>query len=264
MLNKIVTQTKQAVAAAKEAKPLEMLYNQIMPAQFAFSAALERTDWALIAECKLASPAKGTLCSSHTVPELAKIYAANGAAALSVHTNAAFRGSYDDIVRVKAVVDLPVLCKEFIIDEYQLYAARAAGADAVLLIAAILADEELIKFLAIGRNLGLDCLVEVHTLAELKRVQQTEANLIGINNRDLQTFTTNIAQTFTLLEHCKLGRIIISESGIKNSEDAKSLQAAGVKGILVGEGLVIASDIAAMTRELALRTGKDERRDSNA
>ncbi|MBP2635771.1 MAG: trpC [Firmicutes bacterium] len=264
MLNKIVAQTKQVVAAAKAVKPAELFYNQVMPAQFAFSTALESTDWALIAECKLASPAKGTLCSNYTVPELAKIYAANGAAALSVHTNAAFRGSYDDIVRVKAVVNLPVLCKEFIIDEYQLYAARAAGADAVLLIAAILTDFELAAFLKIGNKLGLDCLVEVHTLTELIRVQETEAKLIGINNRDLQTFTTNIAQTFTLLEHCKPGRIIISESGIKNGEDAQKLKAAGVKGILVGEGLVIANDVATMTSELALSTGKKERRDYNA
>jgi indole-3-glycerol phosphate synthase len=259
MLNKIVAQTKQAVAAAKAVNPPELLYNQVTPAQFAFSAALERTAWALIAECKLASPAKGTLCSSYTVTELAKIYAANGAAALSVHTNAAFRGTYDDIARVKAAVNLPVLCKEFIIDEYQLYAARTAGADAVLLIAAILSDAELTEFLKIGSRLGMDCLVEVHTLAELNRVQQTEAKLIGINNRDLQTFTTDIAQTFTLLEHCKPGRIIISESGIKNGKDAQRLKAAGVKGILVGEGLVIANDVADMTSQLALNTGKEER-----
>ncbi len=264
MLDKIVIQTKQAVAVAKTAKPVEILYNQIRPGNFAFSAVLSQADWALIAECKLASPAKGTLCSNYTVPELAQIYAKHGATALSVHTNAAFLGSYDDIVRVKTLVSLPVLCKEFIVDEYQLYAARVAGADGVLLIAAILSDKELARFLEVASQLGLDCLVEVHTLEELTRVQRTEAKLIGINNRDLKNFTTDIAQTFTLLKHCELGRVVISESGIKNGDDAKRLKAAGVKGILVGEGLVVASDVAAMTSELALRSGKQEGRGYDA
>lgn len=264
MLDKIVIQTRKAVAAAKAVKPAATIGNRIVPGNFAIRTALSRTNWALIAECKLASPAKGTLCNSYTVPELAQIYASHGATALSVHTNAAFRGTIEDIVRVKASVKLPVLCKEFIIDEYQLYAARAAGADAVLLIAAILSDAELTRFLQIASDLGMDCLVEVHTLAELKRVQQTDAKIIGINNRDLQTFTTNIAQTFTLLSHCEPGRLVISESGIKNGEDAKKLKNAGVNGILVGESLVIAQDVAAMTRELALSSSKQEGRDYNA
>jgi indole-3-glycerol phosphate synthase len=251
MLDKIISQTRQAVAAAKAATPLAAL-GEIAPGSFAFSTTIALKEWALIAECKLASPAKGTLCSNYTVPELAQFYARHGAAALSVHTNAVFRGRIDDIVQVKANVSLPVLCKEFIIDEYQLYAARAAGADAVLLIAAVLTDAALLRFLQVARELGMDCLVEVHTLAELNRVQQTDAKLIGINNRDLQTFTTNIAQTFSLLPHCDSGRLIISESGIRTGEDAQQLKAAGVNGILVGESLVIADDIAAKTRELAL------------
>ena len=256
MLDKIVMQTRLAVAAAKMDEPLAAIGSQVVSGSFAFSAAIKEAEWALIAECKLASPAKGTLCNKYTVLELAQIYASHGATALSVHTNAAFRGNIDDIVKVKAAVELPVLCKEFIIDEYQLYAARAAGADAVLLIAAILSDADLVRFLQIARDLGMDCLVEVHTLAELIRVQQTEAKLIGINNRDLQTFTTNIAQTFMLLNQCEPDRVIISESGIKNGEDAQKLKTAGVKGILVGESLVIASDVAAMTRELALSGSK--------
>ncbi len=252
MLNKIVDQTRQAVALAKQTKPLATIGNTLIAGSFALSAAIIEQDWSLIAECKLASPAKGALCSTHTVLELAKIFADNGATALSVHTNAVFRGSVDDIAKVKQVINLPVLCKEFIIDEYQLYAARAAGADAVLLIATILSDTELSRFIRIATDLGMDALVEVHTLPELNRVQQTEAKLVGVNNRDLQTFTTSIEQTFQLLPQCKAGRLIISESGIKTGQDALRLRNAGVKGILVGEGLVTAGDIAAKTYELAL------------
>lgn len=252
MLADIVAQTRRAVAAQKEITPLATVYGKVVPGDFALRAAFGQRDWGLIAECKLASPAKGTLCTSYTVPELASIYADNGAAALSVHTNTAFRGSLADIQKVANVTALPVLCKEFIIDEYQLYAARAAGAKAVLLIAAILTDKELAHFLYIAAQMGLDCLVEVHALDELVRVQQTDARLIGINNRNLRTFTTNMEQTFTLLAHVEPGRAIISESGIKNGQDAERLKDAGVKGILVGEGLVTAPDIAKKTRELAL------------
>lgn len=252
MLNRLVEQTRQAVALRKLTKPLVLLDNKLMPGCFALSAAIRQRNWSLIAECKLASPAKGTLCSVYTVPELAQIYDGHGAAALSVHTNASFRGNPDDIASVKQITGLPVLCKEFIIDEYQLYTARAAGADAVLLIAAILNDADLSLFLRITAELGMDALVEVHTLDELKRVQQTDAGLVGINNRDLKTFTTSIEQTFALLPHCQPQRLIISESGIKNRHDALRLKQAGVKGILVGEGLVTAGDIGVTTRELAL------------
>lgn len=253
MLNRIVAQTRQAVAAMKQVTPLAALSGRLTAGSFAFSTAIAGREWALIAECKLASPAKGLLCKDHTVPELALLFAANGAAALSVHTNAAFHGCWEDIRQVKAVVGLPVLCKEFVIDEYQLYAARAAGADAVLLIAAVLSDTELRCLSQLAARLGLDCLVEVHTLPELDRVKQTGARLVGINNRDLQTFTTNLEQTFSLLPACEPGWLLISESGIKSGKDALQLKNAGVKGILVGEGLVTAPDIPAKTRELALQ-----------
>ncbi len=264
MLNSIVDQTRQAVALAKQNKPLTLIKQDIVAGNYAFSAAIKQRDWTLIAECKLASPAKGTLCADYSVPELARIFAVHGAAALSVHTNAAFRGSIDDIARVKQMVDLPVLCKEFILDEYQLYAARAAGADAVLLIAAILAADELVRFIEIAAGLGMDALVEVHTLPELQQVQQTAAKLIGINNRNLETFTTSIEQTFTLLPYYEPERLLISESGIRAGQDALRLKQAGVNGILVGEGLVTAGDIAAKTRELALLSAKEEGRDNNA
>jgi indole-3-glycerol phosphate synthase len=248
MLNQIVETIRQQVAARKLSHPQAFL--PVQPGTFAFSQALAATDWALIAECKLASPSKGRLCQTHTVPELAEIFTAGGAAALSVHTSTPFLGKLADIAAVRAVSPLPILRKDFIIDEYQIYEARAAGADAILLIAAILSDTALNQYLATTRSLGMDCLVEVHTLGELERVKQTDAETVGINNRDLTTFTTDIARTFDLLPHCDPRWRIISESGIHNIADARRLQEAGLKGVLVGESLVRAPDIAALTRAL--------------
>ena len=249
MLNQIVDSIRVQVAEQKLSHPLSSL--QILPGEFSFSRALTDTDWALIAECKLASPAKGRLCQTQPVPELANIFTENGAAALSVHTSAPFLGKLADIAAVRQVSPLPILRKDFIIDEYQIYEARAAGADAILLIAAILTDEQLNQYLAIARDLGLDALVEVHSRPELERVKQTDALLVGINNRDLTTFTTDLANTFSLLPHCDPRWRVISESGIHDAADAKRLQAAGVRGALVGESLVRANDIARLTYELA-------------
>ena len=249
MLNQIVETIRQQVAVRKISHPLVSL--PVQPGTFAFRQALAATDWALIAECKLASPSKGRLCQTHTVPELARIFTAGGAAALSVHTSTPFLGKLEDIAAVRAVSPLPILRKDFIIDEYQIYEARAAGSDAILLITAILNDAELDRYLATAHSLGMDCLVEVHTLSELERVKQTVAETVGINNRDLTTFTTDIAQTFDLLPHCDPRWRIISESGIHDTADARRLQKAGVKGALVGESLVRAPDIAALTRALA-------------
>jgi indole-3-glycerol phosphate synthase len=251
MLNKIVREIREEVAARKDVTPLSQMADGLRPKDFAFARALRRSGWALIAECKLASPAKGRLCRSHTVPELARLYAENGATALSVHTSRQFCGSLEDIARVRAVTDLPILRKDFIIDDYQLCEAHRAGADAVLLIAAILTDDELVRFLATAEQLGLDSLVEVHSRQELERVLQTRAELVGINNRNLQTFATSVDTTFALLPHCDSRRLIISESGINSGGEALRLKQAGVRGILVGEGLVTAGDIACRVRELA-------------
>ena len=249
MLNQIVETIRQQVAARKLSHPLASL--PVQPGTFAFSQALAATDWALIAECKLASPSKGRLCQTHTVPELAEIFTASGATALSVHTSTPFLGKLEDIAAVRSVSSLPILRKDFIIEEYQIFEARVAGADAILLIAAILSDTDLNQFLATARSLGMDCLVEVHSLGELERIKQTDAETVGINNRDLTTFTTDIANTFDLLPHCDPRWRIISESGIHDITDARRLQEAGVKGVLVGESLVRAPDIAALTRALA-------------
>ena len=251
MLNQIVVAIREQVATLKQTRALAPA--SIAPANFALSRAMQIADWTLIAECKLASPAKGQLCESLSVPELAKIFTDNGASALSVHTSAPFKGKLSDIAAVRDVSPLPILRKDFIIDEYQLYESRAAGADAILLIAAILTDAELNQFLATANRLGMDCLVEVHSLAELERVKSTSASLVGINNRDLNTFITDIANTFSLLPHCDSRWRLISESGIGSRSDAMQLKQTGIDGILVGESLVKAADISAHCRDLALR-----------
>ncbi len=159
---------------------------------------------------------------------------------------------------VRAVTPLPLMRKDFIIDEYQLYESRWAGADAVLLIASLLTADEIRRYLALTRWLGLDCLVEVHNREELAKVQRTPARLIGINNRDLTTFKTDLATTFALLPDTDGRRLVISESGIAGGADARRLRSAGVRGILVGEGLVTAGDVLARTRELALSSHDKE------
>lgn len=238
------------VAAAKRKRPLRR-EDIKTKGDFRLRRAIAEREWSLIAECKLASPAKGRLTTRHSVADLAKLYEQNGAAALSVHTDAHFLGRLEDIAAVKAVTSLPVLRKEFIVDEYQLYETALAGADGVLLIAAVLQAEELKRYQEIAEDLGLDCLVEVHGAAELPAALAAQAPLLGINNRDLTNFRTDVEHTFQLLPQCA-GQLVISESGIKNGETARRLRQAGVRGILVGEGLVVADDVAAMTREMAL------------
>ncbi|GMB00741.1 indole-3-glycerol phosphate synthase TrpC [Pelosinus sp. IPA-1] len=253
MLNQIVMKKRLEVEGRKEQQPLSSFRDSIEKGCFSFYKAIREAPWALIAECKLASPVKGQLCTNYTETQLAELYTANGATALSVHTDLHFNGELENIAAVRAVTSLPILRKDFIIDVYQVYESRLVGADAILLIAAVLTDAEIEEYLGVAKEIGLDCLVEVHTLEELLRVQKTSANLVGINNRDLKTFKTDISNTFSLLPHCSSDVLLISESGIKTGEDARRLEQAGVKGILVGEGLVRAQDISGMTQEMALR-----------
>ena len=253
MLKQIVASKREEVAAAKERQPEAGLRQQLHPGSFRLSAALAASDWSLIAECKLASPVKGRFDSGCSVDQLAAIYEKNGAIAISVLTDRHFDGTAAHVPAVRQVTDLPILRKDFIIDSYQLYEARVLGADAILLIAAVLTDGEINRFLAQAAEIGLDCLVEVHDEEELRRVLATPARLIGINNRNLHTFTTDIATSLKLLPLCGPDRLVISESGIRTAEDALRLKEAGARGILAGEHLVTAGDIAAKTRELTLR-----------
>ena len=253
MLNSIVEKKKAVIAKDKQQESLEQLQQQLTKGDFSFSKALKENEWSLIAECKLASPSKGILCDNYTTAELAKIYAENGATVLSVHTDNHFKGELKDLRTISSLVSIPVLRKEFIIDEYQIYQARAYGAAAILLIAAILTKEQLQHFLDIAKSLGLDCLVEVHDEAELEMVLQTNAEIIGINNRNLKIFKTDINNTVTLMKKCPPDKIVISDSGLNNRNDIEKVKACGVRGVLIGEGLVKATDIPSAVKEFLLQ-----------
>ena len=256
ILAEIVEQKKKIVAAAKKALPLDDLKRQVRPGRFGLSHRVRGEAWSLIAECKLQSPAKGRLCRAYSVTELAKIYGENGASALSVHTDPHFLGSNEDFAAVRKMTDLPMLRKDFIIDEYQIYEARMLGADAVLLIARILSPRQLMEFLYLTWGLGMDALVEVHDEEDLRAALATPAEFIGVNNRNLKTFTTSIENTMALLPSIGEGRTIISESGVQSERDAERLREAGCDGILVGEGLVTSANIAEATRRLAFAGGE--------
>lgn len=253
ILDEIVKKKRQVVEAAKIAKPLSYIKENLQVAEHAFRKALAEGEWALIAECKLGSPSKGRFCHTHTVLELAEEFARHGATALSIHTDSHFYGSLADLRAVRQQVDIPLLRKDFIIDPYQIYEARLAGADAVLLIADILTVDQLNEFLKIAEELGMDCLVEAHTAKVLEEVHKTKALIIGINNRNLKTFVTDLENTFRLLPQCDNQRMVISESGIGTGQDAIRLRAAGVKGILVGEALTTGGNLEEKTKELTLK-----------
>ena len=248
ILADIVENKRKIVAEAKFKLPLEEVKSQLSCSHFRMSQVVKKGSWSLIAECKLKSPAKGRLNDTHSVLELAHIYEDNGAAMLSVHTDPHFLGSNDDFVKVRSEIKIPLLRKDFIIDEYQIYESRLLGADAVLLIVRILSPETLRHFLYKTWSLGMDALVEVHDEDDMKIALETPAEFIGINNRNLKTFTTTIDNTLELLPHADMSRTLISESGVFTVEDANKLKIAGCDGILVGEGLVRASDIAKQTR----------------
>ena len=206
---------------------------------------------ALIAEIKQASPSAGVIQERADIRTIAGAYQAAGACAISVLTEAHFfQGALSHLREVKEAVSLPVLQKDFVIDPFQIYEGRAAGADAVLLIAAMLSLAQLREFAELARNLGLVPLVEVHDEEDLKKISGQDLPLIGINNRNLKTLAVDLETTFRLLGRIRPGTVVISESGIRNREDVKRLQEVGVRGILVGEVLMRAPDPAAKIREL--------------
>ena len=207
----------------------------------------------LIAEVKQASPSRGILCPNFNPTELATTYAQGGANAISVLTEASyFKGSIYHLAAIRDVVKLPLLRKDFIFDPYQVYESRAYGADALLLIVAILSHEQLKELLSIGHSLGLKCLVEVHNEGEVERALLSGAEIIGINNRDLNTFTVDINTTNQLRPLIPQQKIVVAESGIRNRSDVKKLMDWGVNAVLIGEALVTANDILTKMKELML------------
>jgi indole-3-glycerol phosphate synthase len=205
----------------------------------------------LIAEVKKASPSKGVIREDFDPVLIAKTYEGAGASCLSILTEQKyFQGSLAYLGDVRKAVNLPLLRKDFIIDEYQIFEARAAGADAILLIAACLERSRIEDYLGIAKQLGLDVLVESHTYKELDKVLLAGAQLVGINNRDLTTFRVDLQTTLDLLKDIPDDRMVVSESGIKDRADVVRLQQAGVDAILVGEGLMREQDIGMKVKEL--------------
>jgi len=207
---------------------------------------------ALIAEVKRRSPSAGEIRSGARAAEVAARYASAGAAALSVLTDGPhFGGELADLEEVRQAVDLPVLRKDFTIDELQVYEAKGAGASAVLLIARLLEDAELAELSAVAQELGLEALVEVHDEQELERAARVGARVIGINNRDLATFSTDLGTTLRLAPLAPEGSVVIGESGIASTNDVAQLAAAGVSAVLVGESLMRAADPVGLAQALA-------------
>ncbi len=204
-----------------------------------------------IAEVKKASPSAGIIREDFNYINIATEYEVGGASAISVLTDKEFfKGDIKYLSEIKKTVSVPVLRKDFIIDTYQIFEARAAGADLVLLIARILTKEKIDAFLTLSHELGMECLVEVHDNDELEKVLETEAAIIGINNRNLDTFETNLETTLQLCHRITEDKIIVSESGIKTRADVLMLEEAGIDTILIGETLMRSRDISQKIKEL--------------
>src|SRR6266478_3285401 len=242
-LDRILAQTRTDLEQHKRELPLEDVQQlaAAQPRPRDLPAALRQgTNVSLIAEVKRASPSKGMLAPHFDPAELARIYAANGAAAISVLTEPHFfLGSPDYLTAIRHAVSVPVLCKDFIFDEYQVYEARAWGADAILLICAILDETQLRRLLKVAHDLGMRCLVEVHTPQEAQQAIEAGATIIGVNSRDLTTFQMNPNLIRELRPLIPEDRIVVAESGIQTAADARRLTRYDIHAMLVGESLVI-------------------------
>ncbi len=261
ILEEIVLHKRQEVAQMQQELPLASLRQQLntAPTVRNFLTALQENpnQPSLIAEVKKASPSRGIIRADFDPVAIAQAYERGGAACLSVLTDQKFfQGGFDNLRNVRQQVALPLLCKEFIIDRYQIYLARTAGADAVLLIAAILSDQELQDFLQVIHDLGMNALVEVHTLAELDRVLMLDdLRLVGINNRNLEDFTLDLRTTQQLLAQRQqqlqsLDITVVSESGLYTPADLSLVAEAGARAVLIGESLVKQSNVEQAVREI--------------
>lgn len=255
-LSDIIAYKRQEVSQAKTAAPLSALESfarDITPPR-GFTAALaskSRTGFALIAEIKKASPSKGLIRQEFVPSDLARAYEAGGSACLSVLTDGpSFQGSLEDLRAARFAVSLPVLRKDFMIDPYQVVEARTWGADCILLIMACLDDGQAAEIEHAALELGMDVLIETHNEKELERALHLKSKLIGVNNRNLKTFYTDISVTYRLSKLAPADRILVSESGISSRADLESLSAHGVSAFLVGESLMRQQDVAAAARAL--------------
>jgi len=258
VLDEIVAHKREEVAVRRAARPqaaLEAVCRGLRPARELAEALTPGAGRRvrLIAEVKKASPSKGVLAADLDVTAQARTYAAAGADAVSVLTDARwFKGSLEDLVAVRGVMSRPLLRKDFTIDEYQLWEARAAGADAALLIVAALDRRALRDLHQAAKGVGVQTLVEAHTAAELEEALAIGARVVGVNNRNLQTLTTDLDTSLRLLPLIPPGHVAVAESGIFTRADVERVAAAGAHAVLVGEALVRAGDVAAKVRELCL------------
>jgi len=256
VLDRIVDDTRDEVTRRRKQVPLAeleaLLEGRAGPeASRPFSEALTRPGISLIAEHKRRSPSAGPIREGSSVVEVVQAYERGGATALSILTEPFhFDGSLDDLREARAATTLPVLRKDFIVDAYQLYEAAAAGADAILLIVAALEVPLLGELLHEAGALDLDALVEVHDEKELEAALEVEADVLGINNRDLDDFSVDIERTYELLSDVPAGKTVVSESGFSRREQLEELERVGIDAVLIGETLMRAPDIEAACREL--------------
>jgi indole-3-glycerol phosphate synthase len=253
VLDRIVGDTREEVARRRERVPLSQLEAAIAerPEGRPFQEALTRPGVSVIAEHKRRSPSAGVIREGATVPEIVSAYERGGAAALSILTEPFhFGGSLDDLRAALSASDLPILRKDFIVDPYQLYESAAVGADAILLIVAALEPDDLYELLREARALDLDALVEVHDERELEVALDVEADVLGLNNRDLTDFTVDIERTYELLSDVPAGKTVVAESGFSSRDELDELERVGVDAVLIGETLMRAPDVEAATLDL--------------
>ncbi len=257
ILTQIIEEKRREIESAKSGVSQKKLLGKIEKIKVSrkpnfFKHAIEKPHKLhLIAEVKKASPSAGIIREEFDPVKIASTYEANGASAISVLTDRKFfQGSITHLKQIKKTVSLPVLRKDFIIDEYQIYESVAAGADAALLIADLISAEELRKFMDIGRQFNIDFLIEVHSVEDVKKAVDSGGEIIGINNRDLHTFKVDINTTTRLLKIIPEGKVVVSESGIKAKKDISYLTSLGVNAILVGEAFMRSADIGRKVREL--------------
>ncbi len=255
MLEEIVEKTKERLIESKKSKSLDQLKEEVQKLEitqdFPFKKALSEDEISIIAEVKRASPSKGLIAEDFDYLTIAKEYEEAGASAISVLTEPYFfKGSNDYLKEISQCVSIPTLRKDFVIDEYMIWEAKALGASAVLLIVSILSIVELKKFLDLAHDLGLSAIVETHDGDEIRTALNVGAEIIGVNNRDLTDFTVNIENSISL-RRCVSGDVIfISESGIKTPEDVRKLKENDVDAVLIGETLMKSDDKKSMILEL--------------
>jgi indole-3-glycerol phosphate synthase len=253
-LEDLVAATRERLEERKREHPLGDLAHAVeeAPPCLPFAESLSRPGTSVIAEYKRRSPSAGTIREGASVTDVVRAYERGGAAAVSVLTERDhFGGSLDDLREARRALDIPILRKDFTVDPYQIYEARVAGADAVLLVVGALSVRELGSLYGVARELEMDTIVEVHDEEELDAALDIDADVIGINNRNLEDFSLDLQVTYDLLTDVPTGKTVVSESGIHTREDVEELEDAGVDAVLVGEAVMRAPDPEAAVRELA-------------